>query len=74
MELEQRVLGAILLENDALVRVLEVLDAHNFYQEAHRGIFQAMIELFEEHVPIDLLTVTERLRKKEWLEAIGGAS
>ena len=72
--LEQGILGAILLENDALVRVLEVLDARGFYQEAHRWIFQAMIELFEENVPIDLLTVTERLRKKERLEAVGGAS
>jgi replicative DNA helicase len=74
VEMEQGVLGAILLENDVLVRVLEVLEDRDFYQEAHRWIFQAMIELFEENTPIDLLTVTERLRKKERLEAIGGAS
>ncbi|MGQ4809696.1 Replicative DNA helicase [Candidatus Entotheonellaceae bacterium PAL068K] len=74
LDLEQGVLGAILLENEALVRVLEVLNDHDFYQEAHRWIFQAMIELFEENVPIDLLTVNERLRKKEQLEAVGGAS
>lgn len=74
VEMEQGVLGAILLENDVLVRVMEVLEDRDFYQEAHRWIFQAMIELFEENTPIDLLTVTERLRKKERLEAIGGAS
>jgi replicative DNA helicase len=74
VELEQGVLGAILLENEALVKVLEVLDERDFYQETHRWIFQAMIDLFEENVPIDLLTVTERLRKKERLEAVGGAS
>jgi replicative DNA helicase len=72
--MEQSVLGAILLENDALVRVLEVLDERDFYQEAHRWIFQAMTELFEENIPIDLLTVTERLRKRDRLEGIGGAS
>jgi replicative DNA helicase len=72
--MEQSVLGAILLENEALVRVLELLDARDFYQEAHRWVFQAMIELFEENVPIDLLTVTERLRKRDRLEAVGGAA
>jgi replicative DNA helicase len=63
-----------LLENEALAKVLEVLDERDFYQDAHRWIFQTMIELFEENVPIDLLTVTERLRKKERLEAVGGAT
>jgi replicative DNA helicase len=71
--MEQSVLGAILLENEALVRVLELLGERDFYQDAHRWIFQAMIELFEENIPIDLLTVTERLRKNERLEAVGGA-
>lgn len=74
VDLEQGVLGAILLENDALVRVLEILGERDFYQEAHRWLFQAMVELFEENIPIDLLTVTERLRKRERLEAVGGAS
>jgi replicative DNA helicase len=74
VEMEQSVLGAVLLENEALAKVLEVLDERDFYQDAHRWIFQAMIELFEENVPIDLLTVTERLRKKERLEAVGGAT
>ena len=74
IELEQGVLGAILLENEALVRVLEILNERDFYQEAHRWIFQTMVELFEDNVPIDLLTVTERLRKNDRLGAMGGAS
>lgn len=74
VEMEQSVLGAILLENEALAKVLEILDERDFYHDAHRWIFQAMIALFEENVPIDLLTVTERLRKNERLEAVGGAS
>lgn len=74
IELEQGVLGAILLENEALMRVLDILNERDFYQEGHRWIFQTMLELFEENIPIDLLTVTERLRKNERLEQIGGAS
>jgi replicative DNA helicase len=72
VEMERGVLGAVLLESDALVRVLEVLDERDFYQDAHRWIFRTMIELFEENTPIDLLTVAERLRKKDQLEAVGG--
>jgi replicative DNA helicase len=74
VEMEQSVLGAILLENNALVKVLELLDPRDFYRDAHRWIFGAMIELFEENMPIDLLTVMERLRKKDRLEAVGGAT
>ena len=71
-EVEQSVLGAILLEHEALVKVLEVLDERDFYQEIHRWIFQAMVELFEENVPVDVITVSERLKKKDRLEAVGG--
>ncbi len=73
-EVEQSVLGAILLEHEALVKVLEVLDERDFYQEIHRWIFQAMVELFEENVPIDVITVSERLKKKDRLEAVGGSA
>lgn len=74
VEMEQSVLGAILLENEALVKVLELLDARDFYQETHRWIFETMVELFEENFPIDVLTVTERLRRKDRLESVGGAT
>jgi replicative DNA helicase len=74
VELEQGVLGAILLENEALMRVMDILNERDFYQEGHRWIFQTMLALFEENIPIDLLTVTERLRKNERLEQAGGAS
>jgi replicative DNA helicase len=74
VEVEQSVLGAVLLEHEALVRVLDVLQARDFYQNVHRWIYQAMVELFEENVPIDVLTVTERLKKMDRLEAVGGAA
>ena len=69
VEMEQSVLGAILQDSHALVRVLEILQDRDFYQDAHRWIFQTMIDLFQDNVPIDALTVTERLRKKGRLEA-----
>ncbi len=74
VEMEQSVLGAILQDHHALVQVLEILQERDFYQHAHRWIFQTMIDLFQDNVPIDVLTVTERLRKKGRFEAAGGAT
>jgi len=74
LEAEQSVLGAILLENEALPKSLEIVRPEDFYRESHRQIFQAMIELFEKNEPPDLITLTEHLRKKTKLEEIGGAS
>jgi replicative DNA helicase len=74
VEVEQSVLGAILLDQEALVRVLEVIDERDFYQDAHRWIFQTMVELFEDNIPIDVLTVSDRLKKRERLDTIGGTA
>jgi hypothetical protein len=64
VEVEQSVLGAVLLDQEALVRVLDVINERDFYQDVHRWIFQSMVELFEDNVPIDVITVAERLKKK----------
>lgn len=74
LEAEQAVLGAVLRDNEALPKALEVIEGGNFYREAHRLIFSAMCELFELGEPIDLLTLQERLRLQERLEATGGVS
>jgi replicative DNA helicase len=74
IEAEQCVLGAILLENDALLKALEILKPQNFYRDAHRKIFDAILALFERSEPIDLLTVSEMLRRRNQLEDIGGAT
>lgn len=74
VEVEQGVLGAILLDQEALVRVLDILQEQDFYQSAHRWIFSAMVDLFEDNSPIDVLTVAERLKKQERLESVGGAA
>ncbi len=74
IEAEQSVLGGILIENEAINKVLEVLAPEDFYREAHRKIFDAMIALSERDEPADLITMTNELRKRGHLEEIGGAS
>lgn len=70
--LEEAVLGAIMLERDALTVVMDILRSDSFYSNAHQVIFKAMIRLFERSHPIDMLTVTEELKKEGDLEAAGG--
>lgn len=74
IEAEQSVLGAILIDADAMHRVVSVLHPEYFYKDAHRLVFVAMLELAERGEPIDLVTLTEKLRTKSELERVGGAS
>jgi len=73
LELEEAVLGAMLLEKDAFVTVSEILNSDCFYKEAHQVIFEAITNLFTREQPIDILTVTEELRRMGKLDAVGGA-
>jgi len=74
LEAEQSVLGAILLDNEAINAALEVLLPEDFYQERHRILFRAMTELSDHNVPIDAITLTDALAGKHLLEQIGGPS
>jgi len=74
IEAEQSALGGILIENEAINRVLEILDADDFYRDGHRKIFHALINLSERDEPADLITLTNELRKTDQLDSIGGAS
>ncbi len=74
IEAEQSVLGAVLLENEALASVVEILAPDDFYKDSHRKIFLAMLDLYKKNEPIDLITLTEQLGRREQLEEIGGAS
>ncbi len=74
IEAEQSVIGSILLENEALLKAVEVLRPEDFYRESHRQIYQCLLELFERNEPADLITLTENLKKKKKIEEIGGAS
>ncbi|MFZ5845257.1 MAG: replicative DNA helicase [Patescibacteria group bacterium] len=71
---EASLLGAILIDKDAIIDVAEFLRPAHFYQEAHVQIFTAMLTLFEAHEPIDVVTVTAQLKKDGTLKAVGGAS
>ncbi len=70
--LEEAVLGALMLDKEALTVVLDILRAESFYLDAHQLIFRAILRLFERSQPVDLLTVTEELKKQGELEAAGG--
>jgi replicative DNA helicase len=72
IEAEQSVLGAILINNDALNASLELLTEEYFYKDSHRRIFFAMTELFDKSEPIDIITLTDHLKRKNELELIGG--
>jgi len=74
IEAEQSILGGILIENEAINRVMEILDADDFYRDTHRKIFNALINLSERDEPADLITLTNELRKSDQLDSIGGAS
>ncbi|MEM8906529.1 MAG: replicative DNA helicase [Bacteroidota bacterium] len=73
LPLEEAVLGAIMLDKDALTIVLDILRPESFYSDAHQLIYRAMLRLFEKTQPVDLLTVTEELKKSGDIETVGGA-
>ena len=74
LDAEQAVLGSMLLEEEAIVQAAELLEETTFYKDAHRKIFGALLALYKANVPVDLVTVTEELKKRNLLEEIGGAS
>ncbi len=71
-EAEVSVLGAVLIDKDAIVDIADIIFPEYFYETGHSEIFEAALELFEERVPIDLITMAERLKKKKALKKIGG--
>jgi len=72
-DLEEAVLGALMLEKDALSSVIDILKPEVFYKDNHQKIFYAIRHLFEKSSPVDILTVTAQLRQQGELEMIGGA-
>jgi replicative DNA helicase len=74
IDAEMSILGGILLENEAINRVLDILVPDDFYRESHRKIIRAMIELNEHREPCDLITLTTILKKRGELEEVGGGA
>jgi replicative DNA helicase len=70
---EQSVLGSILIDKNAILRVIESLSPDSFYRDAHRYIYEAMLRLFELGEPVDSITVSEILRNEGKLDAVGGS-
>ncbi len=73
LELEEAVLGAVMLEHNALTTVIDILQPEFFYKEAHQVIYKAIRRLFHDSLPIDMFTVVEALKKSGELEFVGGA-
>lgn len=74
VEAEQSLLGCLMLDKDVIIKVADFVRADDFYKDIHKEIYQAMIELYQKMEPIDILSVTSRLREKDKLEEIGGQS
>ncbi|NMC35938.1 replicative DNA helicase [Candidatus Beckwithbacteria bacterium] len=71
-EVEQSLLGALIIDKDAIVNISSLLLADHFYASAHQYIYTAMLKLFEERDPIDLITLSSQLKKQKQLEKVGG--
>lgn len=72
IEAEQSVLGAMMLDKEAIAKASEILTSEDFYREAHRVIFNAMLELYNKNEAVDMVTITDILRRDNKLEDIGG--
>jgi len=74
IDAERSVLGALMLDKNAIIRVADLIKADNFYTPTHSRIFEAIFELFERGEPIDILTVTKKLKDKNLLTEVGGSA
>ena len=72
IEAEQAVLGAMMIKKEAIVEAQEILQPEDFYREAHRRVYSAMLKLSENDEAVDLVTLTEQLRRDGDLEKVGG--
>lgn len=72
VDLEEAVLGALMLDKEALTDVIDILKKDSFYKEDHQVIFEAIVDLFQKSEPIDILTVTQELKRRGQLEVVGG--
>ncbi|MBT8272176.1 MAG: replicative DNA helicase, partial [Bacteroidia bacterium] len=72
LDLEEVVLGAMMIDKKGVDEVIDILSPDAFYKEAHQYIFEAIFKLFESSEPIDLLTVSSQLKKDERLDLVGG--
>ncbi|MGE5677513.1 MAG: replicative DNA helicase [Pseudomonadota bacterium] len=72
VEAEQSVLGAMLLDKEAISASTEMISGEDFYREAHKEIFEAIVDIYNKNEPVDLITLTEKLKTRNTLDAVGG--
>ncbi len=72
VDIEAQVLGSMLLEREAIAKVIEVLDEDAFHADYHRKIYQAILAMFDRSEPVDIITLAEELRRRGHLEVVGG--
>ncbi len=74
LEAEMALLGSVMLRPDAIYEVIDTVSSQSFYFDKHRTVFEAMLDLFSKHQPIDILSLSTKLKEKELLERIGGTT
>jgi len=74
LEAEQSLLGCLLIDKDAIIKIADIVMENDFYKDSHRMIYETMKDLYAKHEPIDILSLTNRLEEKNKLEEIGGRS
>jgi len=72
LDLEEVVLGAMMIDKKGVDAVIDILHPNAFYKEAHQFVFEAIVKLFENTEPIDLLTVSSKLKSEGRLDKVGG--
>ncbi len=72
VDAEQTLLCSLLIDKDVILKVVDIVNEHDFYKNSHRYIFEAMKDLYAKNEPIDILTLTNKLKEREQLEKIGG--
>lgn len=74
IEAEQSVLGSLMIDKDAIIKIADLLNPDDFYRDDHKYIYLAMLKLFEKRMPIDVVTISEELEKAGKFESVGGAT
>ncbi len=74
LDAESSLLGSILIDSDAIVRVADIVTVNDFYDERHERIYEAISKLYNKHSPIDILTLSNQLKDDDFLDIVGGAS
>jgi len=74
IEAEMSVLGSLMLDKNAIIKIADLVRPEDFYKDDHRLVYETMLELYEDREPIDVLTLSNKLEEKKQLEAVGGAS